>query len=48
VSFALTSLLALGITAYMYEWLIKDTLTDKWLSGRRRRELSKQEIAFSR
>ena len=40
-SFALTSLLSLFITAYIYEWFVKDTLVDKWLSGRRRRELAK-------
>ena len=41
ISLTLTSLLALLITAYSYEWFVKDTLVDKWLSGRRRRELAK-------
>ena len=42
-SFFATSLLSLFVTAYMYEWFVKDTLTDKWLSGRRRRELAKNQ-----
>lgn len=44
LSFFWTSLISLLVTAFMYEWYVKDTLTDKWISGRRRRELSKRGL----
>lgn len=38
-NFLMTSLLSLFIVSVSYTWLVKDSIVDKWLSGRRRREL---------
>ena len=42
-SFVLTSIAAFLTTAFIYHWFVKDTLVDKWISGRRRRELTKNQ-----
>ncbi len=44
VSFVLTSLLSLFVVSASYTYLVQDTKVDKWLSGRRRRELSKEDL----
>ncbi|NBQ97157.1 MAG: hypothetical protein EBT26_01340 [Microbacteriaceae bacterium] len=44
LSFVITSLLSLFVVSASYTFLVQDTKVDKWLSGRRRRELSKEEL----
>jgi len=44
LSFVITSLLSLFVVSASYTYLVQDTKVDKWLSGRRRRELSKEEL----